>query len=402
MPKVSVVVPAFNCERYIEQCLDSICAQELDDIEVVVVDDGSTDSTGEILQSYATRDARVKVCAQLNAGAGAARNLGLECCRGDYVAFLDADDFFEPGLLLREYERAIEAEADIVVCKSLSFDDITQETAPLDGALRGVDLAAVDSYATIGDKLFQFCIGWPWDKLFRREFVVEQGLRFQELRTTNDAFFVFIALSRAERIAYVDEALVFHRVGNAGSLENTRDRSWQNSFAAIDAIEAQLKEDGNYPLFERSYVNWVANYLSWHFSTLSPMTQEAMMQKTGAVMERCATVDDPSYFYSEDDYAWVKVLSSSRSELAKMAFETYKDNKRLRQECRAFEGEVARLEHEVAIRDSEISGLRASNEELLNRLQEVLASTTFKVGKALMLVPCAIKEQLTRKGHAQR
>lgn len=116
--KVSVILPVYNGEKYLKQCLDSICSQTLKEIEILCVDDGSTDHTAEILADYAKKDERIRVIHQANAGAGAARNNGLRQASGEYLSFLDADDFFEPDMLERAYAKAKEEDAQIVVFAS--------------------------------------------------------------------------------------------------------------------------------------------------------------------------------------------------------------------------------------------------------------------------------------------
>ena len=99
MAKVSVILPVYNAGKYLHQCMDSIVNQTLKDIEIICVDDGSSDNSLEILRQYAEKDERVKVIAQANGGAGAARNNGLRAATGEYLSFLDSDDFFELDML---------------------------------------------------------------------------------------------------------------------------------------------------------------------------------------------------------------------------------------------------------------------------------------------------------------
>ena len=105
MPKISVIMPVYNGEKYLNQCLDSVIGQSLQDIEIICVNDGSTDSSPDILRSYAAKDPRVKVFDQPNLNAGAARNLGMKYATGEYYSFLDADDFFDPQMLELAYGR---------------------------------------------------------------------------------------------------------------------------------------------------------------------------------------------------------------------------------------------------------------------------------------------------------
>ena len=111
--KVSVIVPVYNMERHLRRCLDSLLAQSLDDIEIICVDDGSTDSSREILSEYAQKDERFEFIAQENRSAGAARNTGMKKASGEYLIFLDSDDFFDKDLLKKTYEKA---KQDNIIC----------------------------------------------------------------------------------------------------------------------------------------------------------------------------------------------------------------------------------------------------------------------------------------------
>ena len=111
---VSVIIPVYNSEKYLRQCLDSICAQTLREIEIICIDDGSTDGSADILEDYRKKDSRVTVIRQNNAGAGAARNKGLDISRGRYLSFLDADDFFEMSMLEEAVRCAEENDSDYV------------------------------------------------------------------------------------------------------------------------------------------------------------------------------------------------------------------------------------------------------------------------------------------------
>ena len=116
--KVSVIVPVYNTRPYLPQCLDSLCGQTLKEIEILCIDDGSTDGSAEYLEEAAKRDGRIRVFRENNTGAGAARNIGLLEAKGAYLAFLDSDDFAEPQMLERMYREAWDAAADICVCQA--------------------------------------------------------------------------------------------------------------------------------------------------------------------------------------------------------------------------------------------------------------------------------------------
>ncbi|MEE0594535.1 MAG: glycosyltransferase family 2 protein [Eggerthella lenta] len=132
-PIVSIVVPAYNGERHIRQCVESVLAQTMPDFELICVNDGSTDGTGSLLDDMAARDDRMRVIHQENKGEGAARNAGLDVARGRYLAFFDADDFAEPQLLEKVVRRAEETGADVVAYRVDSYNDETGETLPMPG-----------------------------------------------------------------------------------------------------------------------------------------------------------------------------------------------------------------------------------------------------------------------------
>lgn len=121
MVKVSVIIPVYNVEPYLKQCMDSVVGQTLKDIEIICVDDGSTDGSLDILREYAAEDNRIQIIEQKNAGAGAARNNGMRHATGKYLSFLDSDDFFEPRMLEKAYDLAEKDQADFVAYKSDSI-----------------------------------------------------------------------------------------------------------------------------------------------------------------------------------------------------------------------------------------------------------------------------------------
>ena len=123
-PLVSVIMPAYNAERYIEEAIDSVIAQTVSDWELLILDDGSTDKTREVAREYARKDARVQLLEnEKNMGVARTRNRGLDLCRGDYVAFLDSDDYWKPVMLEKMIKRAEETGADIIYCSYAIVDE---------------------------------------------------------------------------------------------------------------------------------------------------------------------------------------------------------------------------------------------------------------------------------------
>ena len=150
MPKVSVIIPVYNVEAYLRQCLDSVVNQTLKDIEIICVDDGSTDGSAAILKEYATKDERIKILTQSNSGAGAARNAGIARATGEWITFSDADDWIEPDAIEKMVAAAQREDADCVCCGMLrDWRNGTSVFRPFD------EMGPSDTYNAVVNKLFK-------------------------------------------------------------------------------------------------------------------------------------------------------------------------------------------------------------------------------------------------------
>lgn len=323
-PKVSVIMPIYNSSEFLRDGLDSILKQTLADIEIICVDDGSKDNSLEILREYEKKDSRIRVIAQENQGAGAARNHGMSYAKGEYLSFLDSDDFFERDMLKDAYDAAHAAEADVCVFDADLFDHTTKEYKPCTWAFRRQYFPDHQPFSPleeeVRDNIFRMFNGWPWDKLYRREFVERIHLEYQNLRTTNDMFFVFIGLARAKKIVTVDKVLVHQRVNVKTSLSRTREKSWNCFYTALLAMQEELKRCRLYERLEKAFVNWALNFSLWQLNT---MEGEAF-NKTYNLLKREGferldiTRHDRSYFFNSKEYLqFLKVFTTPREKYEK-------------------------------------------------------------------------------------
>lgn len=304
-PKVSVIIPVYNAQAYLEDCLDSIVGQTLKDIEIICVDDGSTDDSPTILERYAARDPRFLILRQENKGAGAARNHGLRYARGTFLSILDCDDFFEPDMLERGYEAGVSGNADIVVLGCDHYDSQARAFSPCDYSINKNILPqkAVFSPQDVQQDLFKLFVGWSWDKLFRRSFVAEQQLQFQEQRTSNDLLFVFSAIVLAERITVESKIYAHHRrIG--GSLSVTREKSWGCFHEALVALREQIQKCGLYDRFERDFKNYYVHFSLWNLETLKEPAHTLLYNKLREEWFReMGLLSHPrKYYYNHDEY----------------------------------------------------------------------------------------------------
>lgn len=206
-PKVSVVIPAYNVDRFVARAIESVQNQTLADIEVLVVDDGSSDRTGQIADRIAERDIRVDVFHTPNQGAPAARNLALDKARGEYVFFMDADDWAEPQMLSEMYELARESDLQVVVAgfyieTYYSADSFTTEYKGCPSRL----FATQQEFRSAAWQLFDQNLFYPpWNKLYSRAYLEEKGIRFKP--TFWDDFpFVLDFIRDVERVGVTDRA----------------------------------------------------------------------------------------------------------------------------------------------------------------------------------------------------
>ncbi|MBQ8719576.1 MAG: glycosyltransferase [Clostridia bacterium] len=279
--KISVIMPIYNAADTLRPAMDSVIDQTLGEIEIICVDDGSTDASLSIVREYQKNDPRIRILTEVNAGPGWARNRGIERARGKYIAFLDADDFVEPTLYESLYELAERKSLDIAVS---DYDFYYNRTAtfrrriaePHEDAFLGEGIVSRTEHHDI---LFQTTSLAAWDKLFRRSFLIEKGLRFPEdIRIFEDAVFVICALSLAERMARRDSILVHHRIHS----EQARARAFSKFYQTIPDVYLRIKrflmQHGVYaPLFN-SFVNFTATRCYKIFNMLSPDSKRSFFE----------------------------------------------------------------------------------------------------------------------------
>lgn len=316
MIDVSVVIPVYNIEKYLKETLESVIKQTKSDIEIICVDDGSTDSSKDILYEYAQKDSRIKIFEQENSGAGVARNIGFKQASGKYVAFLDSDDIYELDMLEKMYDKAEKHHLDVVVCRSDKFTDCMDNAVSNNGCIKKYLLPAQEVFSSFDIKknFFMVFIWWPWDKLFRKKHIEQLALEFQGLRTTNDLFFVASAVVAADRIACIDEVLAHHRVGNKHTLSVTREKSWDCFKIALDALKEFLIYKELYPRFKRDFINYCLHFSLWHLETLKGKSFFLLYKKLGQEwFKDLGLLEEPiSYYYDRGLYRMMKYIVNNR------------------------------------------------------------------------------------------
>lgn len=256
--KISVIIPIYNACEYLPQALESVISQTADGLEIICIDDGSTDCSLKIVKEYQQRDSRIRIVTETNAGPSKARNNGLKRARGEYVIFLDADDFFEPQLLSELYSRAKRDDLDIVIakydifnCKKNCFQENTESNY---GNI--YDGGVVTSKNEYPDVILQSTTGSAWNKLFRRSFILEKQITFPEdVKMFEDVYFTVCAMAFAERIGRIDGILIHHRIYS----EQTRVKMYKKYYTQVPEVYLRVREflmrGGLYEPLNKSLVN---------------------------------------------------------------------------------------------------------------------------------------------------
>lgn len=227
MPKISVIIPVYNVETYLRSCIDSILAQTLRDLEVLLIDDGSTDSSGAICDFYAGKDSRVKTVHTKNAGAASARNKGLSLATGSFVAFVDSDDWIDPDMYETMAKAAEERACDLVICDCLKEFGSTHEiyTHNLPGGFYDRE-AMISRY--FPQLLMPDTMEYPvtisnWLLLIRRQLIVEHRLSFPEgIRFSEDLLFGSEVGYYAKSMVYLKGYVPYHYRQNQNSVTHTK------------------------------------------------------------------------------------------------------------------------------------------------------------------------------------
>ena len=298
MPKVSVIIPVFNGETYLAECLDSVCQQTLFDIEILCIDDGSTDSSLRILKEYMKKDKRIQVIEQGHRGLAASRNRGIGMATGEYLALWDCDDYFSRECLTSMYEKSKLYQADLCVCGvNHHYMDMkclipSPKHLRVDMLPNKVSFSAFD----IPQYILNFSGVSVWNKLYRREFIEKNEIRFGKVVIGEDISFTSQVLVLSESIVTVPEFFVNYRSGQGNSLvDHIADYPLEIINAWIET-ESILKHLGRFP--ESSFRNFAIEnilFLLQRISVWETMRDAIYALKNGG-LDRLHISNDSEYY----------------------------------------------------------------------------------------------------------
>lgn len=416
-PRVSVVIPLYNVREFLPRCLGSIRDQTFDDYEVILVDDGSSDGSLEYAAGefgWGAHAEAVRALSQPNLGPGVARNAGIDAARGEYVLFVDGDDFVEPTLLERAVAQADGLSSDIVVwdvwfhCNVRGVDyhppvgtlDFAQYVLPDEAGERGF------TFRDNPDAIFTSFHNWPWNKLFRRSFLEECDLRFPALHHTEDLPFTCEALVRAGGISVIYERLSHYRTRRVSSAMGSRD-SWPYDFIdAFLALRRRLEELGVFGEVSGSFRRWALESVVANLNALRTATAaEAVLRRLrdGGLAELGILDVDPGGY--RNPYLVSALGAMLEGSLADyLVWRSHEADwlvDDLRVTIDGWERRELELLGEVSSRDLELEAARAERDRLAgelasarDRVRALETGRDYRLGSALLRAPRAIRRAL--------
>lgn len=250
---ISVIIPVYNVETYVKECIESVIQQTYKDLEVIIIDDGSTDNSGKICDQYAELDRRIMVIHQKNQGVSAARNKGLDIAKGDYIVFVDSDDYIENDMIERLYKALLESSSDLVICNYKEiYEDIKVENEKK-GPLKNEILL---SYEAI-EKLFESGSWYyvvPWNKIYRKE--LWNQIRFPKGYIHEDEAVIHRIFERCNKIIILEDQLCYYRQHNNSIVHSNTMQKTDIYYALADRLKFLERTVSKASLRKLAYQFW--------------------------------------------------------------------------------------------------------------------------------------------------
>ena len=380
MVDISVIVPVYNVARYLPQCLDSIVNQTFEDIEIICINDGSTDDSLEILESYSKKDSRIKIITQENRGLGAARNVGMKHASGRYVFFIDSDDFIKLNTLELLYDNAVSNNSDMVFYRLYRYIDGKESYNSLFNFKKHFGEVDYSNFTfTYRDaKDFVLNNGFSaWIKLYSRKFLDSMpDFYFSEGIAFEDVVPHVKVMIKASRISFIPDFLYYYR-SNTDSLVNNPENAF-DILKVIDMVEDVLRENNLLDEFRLDFDYFKFKRVNFH---LPRSNCDEFFQESKRI---CSEIECNDLFREFEVERYNLILQSEN--FIEYLLRLYSlDTAKLKGKNRKAKSENKKLK-------KELSKLKADNEKLKKLNDELLASNSWKVTKPFRKVTNAFKK----------
>lgn len=272
MKTLSVIITVYNLENYLNETFECLDKQTRKPDELIIIEDGSSDNSKNICLNYKKNNDYVKLIIQENKGVSDARNVGIKEATGDYIFILDGDDLYSEYLFQKMMEKAEEEQSDIICCRSTRFNNETKEEE-IRWTVKKQFIPSKNTFYVDelnGTSCLAF-VGWAWDKLFKRDFIVKNNCFFPKLHNSEDLVFTFHALSFSKKISVIDDKLIRHRI-RSGSISNSRLNNIDDFYKAICLLKDRLRSSKIvWEREKRGFLNWALHFTIWAIETGMPL-----------------------------------------------------------------------------------------------------------------------------------
>ena len=402
MPKISVIIPFNNVENYIEECLDSVLTQTLDDIEIILINDASTDRTLEIVEGYLQKDSRIKLI-NINErkGQGFARNRGIELATGEYIGFVDSDDFIEPDMFECLYNSAKSNDTDISMCQVREYDDINENYITSDYySLSCLSAFQNDVFSAEDTKNYILDINVAlWNKIYKREYLNNIGEKFPEGFIYEDLPFFFGTYLPAKRIHVVWKNLYSYRINRKNSTMQQFNNKILDRLPMVSLTYEKLKKVPYLSDLKQKIQAWIINDLFHRYSLLKENYHKEfffLMKKVFQSLE----IENPEDEYWKRVYhfqGYLLVMNNNFEDFNNKVFIEYLDihkvEDRLHSEMigineidRRFNIVYDEITKNYKYTEELVSKLSEKNSEIYNRIEEEKSNIAKETGSKISQV----------------
>ena len=265
IPKISIIVPVYNVEDYIEKCIKSILNQVFTEFELILVDDGSTDNSGNICDKYAEKDNRIIVIHKENGGISSARNIGLNIAKGEYIAFVDSDDYINKNMYHTLYNLIIKTQSDIAMCNYKTISKDEEVNLNEDQIINSHDIKCINNIQYLNNLYGKDKVKYivMWNKLYKNE--IFRKLRFKDSRIEEDEFIIHHVLYLSDKIVYIDKNYYYYYMQRNNSIVGSKYnlKRLDKIYALEDRIEF-FKEKKLVDLYNKAVKDYIDVFF-WNY-----------------------------------------------------------------------------------------------------------------------------------------
>ena len=383
MVEISVVIPAYNAVAYLDEAINSIINQSFTDLEIICVDDGSTDNTLDVLQSYASKDDRIQVYHQENQGHDGAIDTGISKAKGKYIYLMDADDILDLNALEELYDIMEEKDLDFVIFKAISYyqdtGEYVEENYYTMSRLHECVGDSVFYWKDIGDVIFSICVT-PWSKLYRADLIKKCRKDYSGGLIYHDNILFFKMLFNSKRAYFNDKFLFTHRIYSSSTVHAHNERS-VDIIRTYNLIVKTFMDYGHFEEFKEGLYNRKVSACNYRYDLINDEFKEFFFSEMKKDFEKIIGNEKYDEFYSSlysfNRKFFDNVIKSSNH----IEYDLRNELHDLTNESEKLKNEVNSLNNQVKNLKRKNKGLQKKNKSLSKFKKSVLSSKSWKITK---------------------